>query len=324
MFVLFGVGCDAFSIKNKGSAGVVWQFPDTGNYWQAPNLGDFGWRGGGLVTNITTTDTDDAPFLLQAEMAQPEKCVRLSCGDGVSTIWYRVEDGWYGCNYVREHHSSSSSLDIIPKIRSSDLVQVHDALLLNKKSLATSMTNDNNNWPTPSHLIWAKWFAQSLDHTVLTRGMWQLAPLGSRRHGHYDANVVQRIVDQPFESGHFSFDRWTFPAWTLRPMSHPESGRVKWWRKQIVRANEETSSSLPPVLVWFFSGLDGYVVLDGHDRLLAASLEGKGVNVLCLRQVDFMEEDNPMRRAFAFRDEEYLKRCCSGSRALWRFPIGDC
>lgn len=218
-------------------------------------------------------------------------------------MWYRIEDGWYGCNYVREHHSSSSSsLDVIPKIRSSDLVQVQEIL--------DKMTNnmDDNNWPSASHLIWAKRFAQSLDTTtVLTRGTWQLAPLGGRRNGHYDADAVQRIVDQPFGSGHFDFDTWAFPAWTLRPMSHPESGRVKWWRKQIA-----SSSCLPPVLLWYFSGLDGYVVLDGHDRLLAASLEGRGVDVLCLKRVNFMKDNDPMaqllRNASALHDGSYMMR----------------
>jgi hypothetical protein len=53
----------------------------------------------------------------------------------------------------------------------------------------------------------------------------------------------------------------------LRAASRPDAARVKSWRKH---AREGT---LPPILVAWVSALDVYVVLDGHDRLLAARLE---------------------------------------------------
>ncbi|GLZ14081.1 hypothetical protein Acsp04_43160 [Actinomadura sp. NBRC 104425] len=53
----------------------------------------------------------------------------------------------------------------------------------------------------------------------------------------------------------------------LRPLSPPDAGRVKAYRK-LVRERV-----LPPVLLWAVSGLDGHVVLDGHDRLAAALAE---------------------------------------------------
>ncbi len=54
----------------------------------------------------------------------------------------------------------------------------------------------------------------------------------------------------------------------LRALSSPEDGRVKSWRK---RARDGT---LPPVLLLFVDILAKWVVLDGHDRLHAALLEG--------------------------------------------------
>ncbi|MGC5701030.1 hypothetical protein J4P02_12590 [Pseudomonas sp. NFXW11] len=44
----------------------------------------------------------------------------------------------------------------------------------------------------------------------------------------------------------------------------PLAGRLKWWRK---KARE---GSLPPILLWYVSGLNSYLILDGHYRLQAA------------------------------------------------------
>ncbi|WP_375743769.1 hypothetical protein NR800_00185 [Corallococcus interemptor] len=54
----------------------------------------------------------------------------------------------------------------------------------------------------------------------------------------------------------------------LRVPSSPEDGRVKSWRK---RARDGT---LPPVLLLYVDILAKWLVLDGHDRLHAALLEG--------------------------------------------------
>ncbi|HLL67549.1 MAG TPA: hypothetical protein VK453_17825 [Micromonosporaceae bacterium] len=66
----------------------------------------------------------------------------------------------------------------------------------------------------------------------------------------------------------------------LRPLADPDTGRVKAFRKQ---ARE---GILPPVLLWWISGLDCYVLLDGHDRLVAALAEKVEPPVLCLSSVN--------------------------------------
>ncbi|MFE7711424.1 hypothetical protein ACFU6I_37970 [Streptomyces sp. NPDC057486] len=53
----------------------------------------------------------------------------------------------------------------------------------------------------------------------------------------------------------------------LRPMPDADDSRVKAYRKQ---AREGT---LPPVLLWWVSGLDSHLILDGHARLAAAIAE---------------------------------------------------
>lgn len=54
------------------------------------------------------------------------------------------------------------------------------------------------------------------------------------------------------------------------------SGRLKWWRKK-VREN-----TLPPILLYFVSGLDTYIILDGHYRLMASILENVAPNILTI------------------------------------------
>ena len=65
----------------------------------------------------------------------------------------------------------------------------------------------------------------------------------------------------------------------LRDPSAEDSGRVKAWRK-VAR-----EGLLPPALLYFVSGLDSWLVLDGHDRLLAARLEGVAPTALTLSSV---------------------------------------
>ncbi|MFJ6665169.1 hypothetical protein [Streptomyces sp. NPDC091383] len=71
----------------------------------------------------------------------------------------------------------------------------------------------------------------------------------------------------------------------LRPMPDAEEGRVKAYRKQ---AREGT---LPPVLLWWVSGLDCHLILDGHARLAAAIAESVEPPLLQLHRT--MPGDEP-------------------------------
>lgn len=59
----------------------------------------------------------------------------------------------------------------------------------------------------------------------------------------------------------------------------PTGGRVKWWRKK------SREGALPPILVWFISGLASFVILDGHDRLQAALMENRQPQFLVLSEL---------------------------------------
>lgn len=63
---------------------------------------------------------------------------------------------------------------------------------------------------------------------------------------------------------------WWWNGYLLRGRYavNPDDSRLKWWRKKC------REGSLPPVLVWYITGLASYVILDGHCRLQAAIEEG--------------------------------------------------
>jgi hypothetical protein len=70
-----------------------------------------------------------------------------------------------------------------------------------------------------------------------------------------------------------------------RPLSDANDGRVKMWRK---RARE---GRLPPLLTWWCRGLYAHVLLDGHDRVHAALLEGITPDVIVLADASAVSQE---------------------------------
>ncbi|MFJ4525927.1 hypothetical protein ACIP4Y_34195 [Streptomyces sp. NPDC088810] len=82
-------------------------------------------------------------------------------------------------------------------------------------------------------------------------------------------------------------DRWAHrfaaylfdaPGGALRRMPDPGDGRVKAYRKQA------RDGTLPPVLLWWVSGLDCHLILDGHAQLAAAIAESVSPPLLHLHR----------------------------------------
>jgi hypothetical protein len=73
---------------------------------------------------------------------------------------------------------------------------------------------------------------------------------------------------------------WLGAGWNgvvpLRRLPEEDTGRVRAYRKLAAEG------LLPPVVLWWISGLDGYLLLDGHARLVAAHAEGVAPPVLLL------------------------------------------
>lgn len=66
----------------------------------------------------------------------------------------------------------------------------------------------------------------------------------------------------------------------LRPLSPPDAPRVRAHRRLL------HEGALAPVVLLRVSGLAGHVVLDGHDRLVAARTEGVVPSFACLARTD--------------------------------------
>ncbi|MFF8274978.1 hypothetical protein ACF05T_02495 [Streptomyces lateritius] len=69
----------------------------------------------------------------------------------------------------------------------------------------------------------------------------------------------------------------------LRRLSAPDAPRVKAYRKQA------GDGSLPPVLLWWVTAFDGWLLLDGHDRAVAALAEGLTPRTVVLHRAEDAE-----------------------------------
>ncbi|QLQ36571.2 hypothetical protein [Micromonospora robiginosa] len=74
----------------------------------------------------------------------------------------------------------------------------------------------------------------------------------------------------------------------MRPMSRADDARVKSYRKQV------RAGLLPPILLWWVSSLDSYLLLDGHDRLAACLAEAVEPPLMTLTAV--VDADEVRRR----------------------------
>lgn len=83
----------------------------------------------------------------------------------------------------------------------------------------------------------------------------------------------------------------------LRPLSEEHAGRVKWYRKLL------REGLMPPVVSWWFSGCYTSLLLDGHDRMIAAFAEGVDLEVLEFERRH--EEDMPDTH------REYMERAAA-------------
>ncbi|MDT9693552.1 hypothetical protein Q5762_35580 [Streptomyces sp. P9(2023)] len=82
----------------------------------------------------------------------------------------------------------------------------------------------------------------------------------------------------------------------LRELSAPDAPRVKAYRRQ---AREGT---LAPVLLWWTTAFDGWLLLDGHDRAVAELAEGRTPRTVVLARG---KDEEGMAEDLALVSEEY-------------------
>jgi hypothetical protein len=180
-----------------------------------------------------------------------------------SLLWARVDHGHYGYHFLRAS-GAAESLNVLPSFS-----------FQRCRDMAAMAEPGSSQW----HQVWAKVFAQALCESENTTLYSTPMIVGtSTRLWPTFADPARGLL-LPM-SDYSDWDSipligatgWVSPPpMPLRSWSPQQSGRVKAFRKL---AKEHL---LPPVLLLWVSGLQRYVILDGHDRVLASGLEGKPV-----------------------------------------------
>ncbi|QDG49396.1 hypothetical protein FIV42_01180 [Persicimonas caeni] len=178
-------------------------------------------------------------------------------------MWGHI-DGWW--SYVDILRSEESFDSIIRPIRSLDIERIEAA-----------------NTSTDSEQGWLKFFANELRDapaSPLHAGSWWLRYIEP-----VEPTLRVKTTDEPWvpsllhpklsleapslEQPESCTQRQvTGAVYALRALSDADSSRVRMWRKRQRRGR------LPPLLLLYVSVLEGYLLLDGHDRLVAACAEG--------------------------------------------------
>jgi len=137
---------------------------------------------------------------------------------------------------------------------------------------------------------WSKYFIQSLnriDNHFFTHGKWLITVFASSNWDYYgteerNKSSFHKEIFNALKNNTFQYISWVYTPndkdmlFTSLNIIDEHDGRLKWWRK---KAKEKT---LPPILVYFVSGLDSYIILDGHYRLKAAQLENIEPDIILL------------------------------------------
>jgi hypothetical protein len=126
--------------------------------------------------------------------------------------------------------------------------------------LSAAELRTRTNWPHR----YAGWLEDS-PHGPLHHGRWRLTTRTAFAPSIWGCDLVRDWPDATLELLCGGGWHGVLP---LRPLPAPDAPRVKAYRKH---AREGT---LAPVLLWWVSFLDGWLLIDGHARAAAALLEG--------------------------------------------------
>ncbi|WPB76803.1 hypothetical protein KYC5002_48485 [Archangium violaceum] len=257
--------------------------------WERPTAGP------GLLLDVPAEGPWRHQPFLHVQAAPP--FLRLMAGTQ-PLLWMHVESGWETCGFLR---GPAWVPTVLPPITAADVRAIRE--------------------PPGSPAWWDAWSRYVVRHleaspaSPLHAGRWCLRPLPEVDSGaHYPRNPASwpgvsleppllvhgasALGFEPFwreywqsdgyygdtlgegstphPPRHSSLFIWCGGVISLRPPSPEDSGRLKVWRKA---ARE---GSLPPVLLFYLANARKWVVLDGHDRLLAASFEQCPVPILGL------------------------------------------
>ena len=221
-------------------------------------------------------DADEWQGLLLSVTDENKPTLRLQSALGGRTklsteqqtlFWAKIQSGYSGVDLWRTL-PVSQDIKLIPHIHSSDIqVQQHFS-------------------PLERRQYWAKWFVRALAESPLSplyNGLWALEYSDTSENCTYDPHRGllrhwSNLKENPSETSEFLSADILDIDWAMcgngsiinlfaPPTDMKHSGRLKWWRK-VARDD----GKLPPLLLWYVSSLDAFILLDGHDRLYASLL----------------------------------------------------
>ena len=259
------------------------------------------WRG--LDVTIEPGDLPPGAPGLRVEAALGR--IRIAC-DGQPVLWASVHRYHYGL--WRLLAGRAASWGVVPPIQAADLAAVREGPHTG-----------------PWWAAWARWLARALaasPRTPLHPDRWAITaaravdapsppvpappPADWTRLDRIDG--IRTCLEEPALAWEGWFTSGSGALLRTRERSPADSGRVRALRK---RARDGT---LPPALAQYVSGLDMFVLLDGHDRLQAALLEGAAPPLLVLWQVRAIpRESDPAQQAAVVREVERKQRLASTS-----------
>lgn len=268
---------------------VAFRTDDTEN-WGLPLVGP------GLLLDVPGAGRWSGRPSLHVEFTSRFR-LRVSSG-GQPLFWIRIDDWWHGCGVLRGTVSTPWGLPPLSAARVRDVP--HEP--------------GSSRWWEAWTWHMAKELAQAT-HPVLHAGRWCLRPLRlvTAREAVPYSNLPRYQTGGPLDPPHglerlLHVERFWTEDWygggvpagvetnsgavlPLRAPSPEDNGRVKSWRKH---AREGT---LPPALLLYMDIVGKWCVLDGHDRLHAALLEGVSPPLLGLWPVfEAPIPENPFRR----------------------------
>lgn len=268
----------------------------------APGVGP--WQG--LDVEVAREDLPPGAPGLRVEAATPGR-IRVTC-EGIPAIWAHTHRFHYGL--WRLIAPRTASWAVVPPLRAADVAAVD------------AEAGSEGWWKA-----WAREAARTLvgsTRSPLHPGRWAItAAKPADRPGPPVPGppIAWTGIDRIEATGDaLGAPALTWESWWLngsrallrmRDASPPSAGRVHAWVKRA------RVGALPPALALYVSGLDLFLLLDGHDRLRAAELTGAPLGFLVVWPARATERaPDAARQAAVMREIERKRELADGRRPL--------